>query len=42
MEKLEVVDTHSHFWDLDNPDLYYSWLPPAGPTSRWRSSRIRT
>ena len=28
MGKLEFVDTHVHFWDLDHPDLYYSWLQP--------------
>ena len=28
MGRLEFVDTHVHFWDLQNPDLYYSWLQP--------------
>lgn len=28
MDKLEFVDTHVHFWDLNNPDLFYSWLQP--------------
>ena len=28
MSKLEFVDTHAHFWDLDHPDLAYSWLQP--------------
>ena len=30
MTKLELVDTHVHYWDLDHPDLYYSWLMPEG------------
>ena len=30
MSKLELVDTHVHFWDLDNPDLRYDWLMPDG------------
>ena len=28
MTRLEFVDTHFHLWDLDHPDLYYSWLQP--------------
>ena len=24
------VDTHIHLWDLEHPDLYYSWLQPDG------------
>ena len=28
MSKLDFVDTHVHFWDLQHPDLYYSWLQP--------------
>ena len=27
---LPFVDTHMHLWDLDHPDLYYSWLMPDG------------
>jgi len=26
----DFVDTHLHFWDLDEPDLHYSWLMPDG------------
>jgi predicted TIM-barrel fold metal-dependent hydrolase len=26
--ELPFVDTHVHFWDLNHPDLYYSWLQP--------------
>jgi len=25
---LPFVDTHVHYWDLKDPDLYYSWLQP--------------
>ena len=28
MSKLDFVDTHVHFWDLDHPDLAYTWLEP--------------
>ena len=28
MSKLAFVDTHVHFWDLQHPDLAYSWLQP--------------
>lgn len=28
MAELPFVDTHVHFWDLQHPDLYYSWLQP--------------
>lgn len=28
MAELPFVDTHVHFWDLQHPDLYYSWLAP--------------
>lgn len=28
MADLPFVDTHVHFWDLTNPDLFYSWLQP--------------
>ena len=28
MDKLAFVDTHVHFWDLQHPDLHYSWLQP--------------
>ena len=37
MSKLEFVDTHIHFWDLQHPDLHYAWLqtdfvhPQLGP-----------
>ncbi|MAE67237.1 MAG: hypothetical protein CMJ18_23495 [Phycisphaeraceae bacterium] len=30
MTGLEFVDAHVHFWDLDHPDLHYSWLMPDG------------
>ena len=30
MNKLDFIDTHVHFWDLDNPDLFYAWLMPDG------------
>ena len=30
MNKLQLVDAHVHFWDLDHPDLYYSWLQTEG------------
>lgn len=30
MSRLDFVDTHVHFWDLDHPDLHYSWLMPSG------------
>ncbi len=30
MDKLELIDTHIHYWDLDNPALFYSWLQPGG------------
>lgn len=30
MQKLELIDTHIHFWDLDHPQLCYSWLQPDG------------
>ena len=29
MAKLEFVDTHIHFWDLQHPVLYYDWLQPG-------------
>jgi predicted TIM-barrel fold metal-dependent hydrolase len=28
MAELPFVDTHVHFWDLQHPDLHYSWLEP--------------
>ena len=28
MGRLDFVDTHVHFWDLDHPDLAYTWLEP--------------
>ena len=28
MTKLKFVDTHAHFWDLNNPDICYRWLQP--------------
>ncbi len=28
MAELPFVDTHVHFWDLQHPDLHYSWLLP--------------
>lgn len=28
MASLPLVDTHVHFWDLQDPDLYYAWLQP--------------
>jgi predicted TIM-barrel fold metal-dependent hydrolase len=27
--ELPFIDTHVHFHDLQNPDLYYSWLQPG-------------
>jgi predicted TIM-barrel fold metal-dependent hydrolase len=30
MEALPFVDTHVHFYDLDEPTLRYSWLEPDG------------
>lgn len=27
-KSLQFIDTHIHFWDLNHPDLYYSWLQP--------------
>lgn len=29
MADLPFVDTHVHFWDLDKPELHYSWLQPG-------------
>jgi predicted TIM-barrel fold metal-dependent hydrolase len=29
MADLPFVDTHVHFWDLERPDLHYSWLQPG-------------
>lgn len=29
MAELPFVDTHVHFYDLQNPDLYYVWLQPG-------------
>lgn len=29
MAQLPFVDTHIHFWDLDDPRLTYSWLAPG-------------
>lgn len=29
MAQLAFVDTHVHFWDLDDPRLTYSWLAPG-------------
>lgn len=29
MARLPFVDTHVHFSDLQNPDLYYAWLQPG-------------
>jgi predicted TIM-barrel fold metal-dependent hydrolase len=31
-EHLEVVDSHLHIWDADQP--YYAWLKPGSPISR--------
>jgi predicted TIM-barrel fold metal-dependent hydrolase len=28
---LDVVDTHIHFWDLQNPSLTYAWLDSGEP-----------
>lgn len=28
MADLPFVDTHVHFWDLERPELHYSWLEP--------------
>jgi predicted TIM-barrel fold metal-dependent hydrolase len=28
---LAFVDTHVHFWDLERPELHYSWLQPGLP-----------
>jgi predicted TIM-barrel fold metal-dependent hydrolase len=28
MAQLPFVDTHVHLWDLNHPDLHYSWLLP--------------
>jgi predicted TIM-barrel fold metal-dependent hydrolase len=28
MARLPFVDTHVHLWDLNHPDLHYSWLAP--------------
>jgi len=28
---LEFTDTHVHFWDLDEPQLRYTWLEPGSP-----------
>ena len=28
MAQLPFVDTHIHYWDLQDPALYYSWLQP--------------
>jgi predicted TIM-barrel fold metal-dependent hydrolase len=28
MATLPLVDTHVHYWDLQDPDLYYAWLQP--------------
>jgi predicted TIM-barrel fold metal-dependent hydrolase len=30
MAELPFVDTHIHFWDLNDPELRYSWLQPGG------------
>jgi len=29
MAELALVDTHVHFWDLQNPNTHYSWLQPG-------------
>ena len=29
MAELAFVDTHVHFWDLEKPELHYSWLQPG-------------
>jgi len=29
MPDLAFVDTHVHFWDLEKPQLHYSWLQPG-------------
>jgi predicted TIM-barrel fold metal-dependent hydrolase len=29
MARLPFVDTHVHFYDLQNPDLHYAWLQPG-------------
>ena len=29
MSKLEFVDTHVHFWDLQHPDLRYVHFEPG-------------
>ena len=34
MSKLAFVDTHVHFWDLQHPELSYSWLQPISCTRR--------
>ena len=28
MDKLEFVDTHVHFWDMQHPDLFYGHFQP--------------
>lgn len=29
MADIPFVDTHVHFWDLERPELHYSWLQPG-------------
>jgi predicted TIM-barrel fold metal-dependent hydrolase len=31
MAELTFTDAHMHFWDLQNPNLYYDWLQPGAP-----------
>ena len=43
MDKLAFVDTHVHFWDLQHPDLHYSWLQPEffHPQLKERLDRLK-
>ena len=43
MGKLAFVDTHVHFWDLQHPDLAYSWLQPdfVHPQLREQLDRLK-
>ncbi len=43
MSKLAFVDTHVHFWDLQHPDLAYSWLQPdfVHPQLREQLDRLK-
>ena len=26
MEKIAIIDSHHHLWDLDSKETYYPWL----------------